>query len=76
MNTRICLSYDKSALMRAIAKKRSLKGILRDFDGTWIDALKMLQDDPRDAIPIVDCDNADERGHCKGHPEQEAERHG
>jgi len=54
--------------IRSVIEDRGAEFVFGDeWKGRDDDALTALDNDPREVIPIGDCDNQDERGYCRGH---------
>lgn len=60
------MTIDKNYLISLI-RENGARNILDNFTGTDEEAIAEIKADPRECIPMGDCDNYDERGFCKGH---------
>ena len=62
------MSVAKHYVIRMI-KRDGAKDWLKNWTGTDDEAIAALQADPRETF--CNCDNTDEKGHCKGHEKTE-----
>jgi hypothetical protein len=66
MGLRMHMAATKQYLVRAVME-HGKDAVSPEFDGTKEELIKSIWEDPREVIPIGDCDNQDEAGRCKGH---------